>query len=218
MVRADKTGVVIADILINKLLGERGVTLVGFGLGARCIYACLMSLAERRAFGLVEAVVLMGTPAPSDARNWAAMRSAVAGRLVNVYSENDHLLAFLNRSASTQYGSSGLQAVRGAGDTENFDASNIIGSHLDYPFKIGDILSAIGWEDVVAEQIAVAHEVQAVVTDRVAKETAKELAWAGPRPNFSREASRLGREAASKAQHNAGVVRAVRAGATQHRS
>lgn len=219
MVRADKAGIVIADILINKLLGERGVTLIGFGLGARCIYACLMSLAERRAFGIVEAAVLMGTPSPSDARNWAAMRSAVAGRLVNVHSDNDHLLAFLNRSASTQYGVSGLQAIRGAGDTENFDASALVGSHLDYAFKVGDILSAIGWGDVMAEQIAVAHAVQAAVSDRVAKGTTDELPRAGPQPNFSGEASRLRRQAANKAQHNTAAVRAVRAGsATQHRS
>lgn len=52
--RADKAGLVLADALINKAQGERPVTLIGYSLGARLIYSCLMSLAERRAFGLVE--------------------------------------------------------------------------------------------------------------------------------------------------------------------
>lgn len=54
--RADKAGLVLADALINKAQGERPVTLIGYSLGARLIYSCLMSLAERRAFGLVESV------------------------------------------------------------------------------------------------------------------------------------------------------------------
>jgi hypothetical protein len=65
--RADKAGLILADALINKAQGERPVTLIGYSLGARLIYSCLLSLAERRAFGLVESAVLMGTPAPSDA-------------------------------------------------------------------------------------------------------------------------------------------------------
>merc|ERR1712093_142027 len=48
--RADKAGLVLADALINKAQGERPVTLIGYSLGARLIYSCLMSLAERRAF------------------------------------------------------------------------------------------------------------------------------------------------------------------------
>lgn len=52
--RADKAGLVLADALINRAQGERPVTLIGYSLGARLIYSCLMSLAERRAFGLVE--------------------------------------------------------------------------------------------------------------------------------------------------------------------
>merc|ERR1711939_108036 len=93
--RADKAGLVLADALINKAQGERPVTLIGYSLGARLIYSCLMSLAERRAFGLVESAVLIGAPAPSDAAVWRSMRSVVSGRLVNVYSENDYILAFL---------------------------------------------------------------------------------------------------------------------------
>jgi len=72
--RADKAGLVLADAIINKAQGERPVTLIGYSMGARLIYSCLMSLAERRAFGLVESAVLIGAPAPSDATVWRAIR------------------------------------------------------------------------------------------------------------------------------------------------
>ncbi|KAL8636796.1 MAG: hypothetical protein Q9228_005851 [Teloschistes exilis] len=58
--RSDKAGELLADALINKAQGERPVTLVGYSLGARVIYTCLMTLAKRKAFGLVESVALIG--------------------------------------------------------------------------------------------------------------------------------------------------------------
>ncbi|KAH0155550.1 DUF726-domain-containing protein, partial [Aureobasidium melanogenum] len=68
--RADKAGEVLADALINRAQGERPVTLVGYSLGARVIFTCLKSLAARKAFGLVENVVLLGAPTPSTAADW----------------------------------------------------------------------------------------------------------------------------------------------------
>ena len=55
--RSDKAGLVLADAIINRAQGRRPLTLVGFSLGARIIYTCLLSLAERGAFGLVENAV-----------------------------------------------------------------------------------------------------------------------------------------------------------------
>ena len=63
--RSEKAGEVLAEALINKVQGERPVTLVGYSLGARVIYSCLQKLAERKAFGLIENVVLVGAPCPS---------------------------------------------------------------------------------------------------------------------------------------------------------
>ncbi|KAK4892101.1 hypothetical protein LTR28_002375, partial [Elasticomyces elasticus] len=54
--RAEKAGEVLADALINKAQGERPVTLIGYSLGARVIYTCLKTLADHKAFGLVESV------------------------------------------------------------------------------------------------------------------------------------------------------------------
>jgi len=173
MVRADKAGLVLADAIMSKVQGERGVTLIGYSLGARVIYTCLMALAERRAFGLVENVVLMGTPAPSDGRVWTAIRSVVAGRVVNVFSENDYILAFLYRTSSIQFGVAGLQAIEGATGVESENATAIVSGHLRYQYLVGSILRNLGWEDVDLRQVAEDEETLALVEDRLENDKRK---------------------------------------------
>lgn len=152
--RAQKAGEVLADAIINKAQGERPVTLVGYGLGAKVIYTCLHNLAERKAFGLVESAVLIGSPTPSTPADWRMIRSVVAGRIVNVYSTNDYILAFLYRSSSFQYGVAGLQAIEGVKSVENVDVSDTVSSHTRYRYLTGRILRRIGFEDVDAEEFA----------------------------------------------------------------
>ena len=161
--RSDKAGKVLADAIINKAQGERPVTLVGYSLGARVIYSCLMSLAERKAFGLVESAVLIGAPTPSALSDWCVMRSVVAGRLINVYSENDYVLAFLYRTSSIQLGVAGLQKVEGLKGVENVDVSEKVSGHLRYRYLVGSILKKIGFEDVDAAEVAKEEEALAIV-------------------------------------------------------
>ncbi|KAL1999163.1 hypothetical protein VTN02DRAFT_4947 [Thermoascus thermophilus] len=151
--RADKAGEVLADALINKAQGERPVTLIGYSLGSRVIFSCLQSLAKRRAYGLVESAILMGSPIPSSTRHWRMMRTVVSGRLVNVFSENDSVLAFLYRTSSVQLGVAGLQRVEGLPGVENVDASDIISGHLRYQYLIGKILTIIAFEEIDAEEV-----------------------------------------------------------------
>ena len=151
--RADKAGEVLADALINKAQGERPVTLIGYSLGARVIYSCLMSLAKRRAFGLIESVVFIGAPMPSTTSDWRVMRSVVASRLVNIYSENDYVLGFLYRTSSIQYGIAGLQKIEGIPSVENVDVSETVSGHLRYRYLVGSILKKIGFEDIEMEAV-----------------------------------------------------------------
>lgn len=160
MVRAEKAGVVLADSIIRKVQGERGITLIGYSLGARVIYTCLMCLAEKRAFGLVESVVMMGTPAPSDSLVWCVLKSVVAGRLVNVYSETDYILGFLYRTSSIQYGVAGLQPIEGVIGVENVDVGSFVSGHLRYQSLVGSILKQIGWEDIDLKHVAQDEEGQ----------------------------------------------------------
>jgi hypothetical protein len=151
--RADKAGEILADALINKAQGERPVTLIGYSLGSRLIYSCLQSLCRRSAYGLVESVILMGSPTPSDGEAWRRIRSVVSGRVVNVFSENDSVLAFLYRTSSLQLGVAGLQPVEGVSGVENLDVSEKINGHLRYQYLLGSILTSVGLQDLDQSEI-----------------------------------------------------------------
>lgn len=158
--RSEKAGEVLADALINKAQGERPVTLVGYSLGARVICSCLKSLAERRAFGLVESVVLIGSPVPSNSNNWRVMRSVVSGKVINVYSENDYILAFLYRATSIQLGVAGLQAIKDVDGVDNINLTKEVSGHLRYPDLIGKILKRVGFDGIEVEDAHIEEETQ----------------------------------------------------------
>ena len=167
--RAEKAGAVLADALINRAQGERPVTLIGYSLGARVIYACLLSLAARRAFGLVDSVVMIGAPLPSESKDWRVMRSVVGGRLVNVFSENDYVLGFLYRTSSIQLGVAGLQKVDGVMGVENVDVSEKVSGHLRYRYLVGSILRKIGFEDVDIAEVEKEEEALRVMEEEERK-------------------------------------------------
>ncbi|KAF2865324.1 hypothetical protein BDV95DRAFT_586714 [Massariosphaeria phaeospora] len=171
--RADKAGEVLADALINKVQGERPVTLIGYSMGARLIFSCLRELAERKAFGLIESVVLLGSPCPSDAADWRKIRSVVSGRVVNVYSENDYILAFLYRTSSVQLGIAGLQPVRGVAGVQNIDVSSIVSGHLRYRYLTGSILKKIGFEDIDIKEVEKEESEMRAVEEMERKEREK---------------------------------------------
>ncbi|KAL4956874.1 hypothetical protein BDW69DRAFT_192042 [Aspergillus filifer] len=152
--RSDKAGEVLADAIISKVQGERPVTLIGYSLGSRVIYSCLQTLAKRHGYGLVETAILMGAPTPSDTPDWRRIRRVVSGRLVNVYSENDAVLAFLYRTSSLQLGVAGLQPIENVPGVENLDVSDIINGHLRYQFLVGRILRTVGLECISAREVA----------------------------------------------------------------
>ncbi|KAJ5105786.1 hypothetical protein NUU61_003133 [Penicillium alfredii] len=214
--RADKAGEVLADALINKVQGERPVTLIGYSLGSRLIFSCLQSLAKRGAYGIVESVILMGSPTPSNAEHWQRMRSVVTGRLVNVYSENDSVLAFLYRTSSLQLGIAGIQRVENVPGVENFDVSEMISGHLRYQYLLGNILSSIGLQDIDAQEVKreeaalvaedrrqeqerLHNEREAGVTDRDSS-TARETL--NSQNGFGGEDARLQKQVESRTQEN----------------
>ncbi|VBB71660.1 Putative protein of unknown function [Podospora comata] len=139
--RSEKAGEVLADALINKVQGERPVTLIGYSLGARVIYSCLRSLAKRRAFGLIDSVVFIGAPVPSNREHWQMMRTVVSGRIYNAYSENDYILAFLYRTTSVQMGVAGLQEIEHIEGVENLNLSEEVQGHMRYAGLIEKILA-----------------------------------------------------------------------------
>ncbi|KAL8829448.1 MAG: hypothetical protein Q9191_002013 [Dirinaria sp. TL-2023a] len=90
--RANAAGLILADSLIDRNLGARPITLVGFSLGSRVIFSCLRELANKGAFGLVQNVYLFGSPIVSNKDEYLRARMVVSGRFVNGYASNDWIL------------------------------------------------------------------------------------------------------------------------------
>lgn len=217
--RADKAGEVLADALINKAQGERPVSLIGYSLGARVIYTCLQTLARRRAFGLVESVVLIGAPTPSDTSDWRIVRSVVSNRLVNVYSENDYVLGFLYRTSSIQYGIAGLQKIEGLPGVENVDVSESVSGHLRYRYLIGHILQKIGFEGISAEEV---QKEEHALHKMDEEEKRKSDSEGGAKEGGEEEAAKMEREVQEKTDKGlvsstmSYVPKRLKRGKTQH--
>lgn len=93
--RANAAGLILADSLIDRNLGVRPITLVGFSLGSRVIFACLRELAVRGAVGLVQNVYLFGSPIVANKDEYLRARMVVSGRFVNGYASNDWILGMV---------------------------------------------------------------------------------------------------------------------------
>ncbi|KAI9040788.1 DUF726 domain protein [Aspergillus affinis] len=210
-VRSEKAGEVLADALISKVQGERSVTLIGYSLGSRVIFSCLQTLAKRRAYGLVESVVLMGSATPSNTEHWRRMRSVVSGRIVNVYSENDTVLALLYRTSSFQKGVAGLQPVHGVPGVENLDVSDIISGHLRYQFMVGHILRRVGLEsidkrEVIREEVALEEKDRRQEQERI-----RNKRRAGMDDNADEDSARRALETDQGAEEDARLQRQMQA-------
>ena len=92
MGRANAAGLILADSLIDRNLGARPITLVGFSLGARLIFSCLRELANKGAFGLIQNVYLFGSPIVNSKEEYLRAKTVVSGRFVNGYASNDWIL------------------------------------------------------------------------------------------------------------------------------
>jgi hypothetical protein len=149
--RADAAGLILADSIIDRNLGVRPITLVGFSLGARVIFSALKELARRGAVGLVQNVYLFGSPMVTKQDEWLKARSIVAGRFVNAYATNDWILGYLFRATS-----GGVMRVAGLSEVqiptiENFNVTNEVPGHMAYRAKMPILLRKVGWEVVSDE-------------------------------------------------------------------
>lgn len=92
MARADLAGLILADSLTDRNLGARPITLVGFSLGSRVIYACLRELAKKGQTSLIQNVYMFGAPIVSSKDEFLKCKTVVSGRFVNGYATNDWIL------------------------------------------------------------------------------------------------------------------------------
>lgn len=154
LARANAAGLILADSLIDRNLGKRPVTLLGYSLGARVIFACLKELGDKGAYGLVQNVYLFGSPVVANKDEYIRARSVVPGRFVNGYSSNDWILGYLFRATSGGIMRvAGLAPVEGIRGLENVDVTKLVNGHMDYRAAIPRLLKHVGWE-VLSEEFA----------------------------------------------------------------
>lgn len=154
LARAQAAGLVMADSLRDRNLGNRPITLLGFSLGARVIFSCLKELADKGAHGLIQNVYLIGSPIVANKDDYLKARSVVSGRFVNGYCKNDWILGYLFRATSGGIMRvSGLAPIEGIPGLENFDLTELVNGHMDYRAAMPRILREIGWE-VLDDQFA----------------------------------------------------------------
>jgi len=153
--RAWAAGLILADTLVKRKLGNRPATLVGYGLGARMIYSCLSELARQQKFGLVQDVFIFGTPVFYQKKDFAKVRAMVSGRFVNGYSRKDWILAFLFPAAKRYGNVIGLDCLpeqeTAAFHVENLDVSDEVDGHMNYRSKMPKLLKMCGFS-VLSEE------------------------------------------------------------------
>lgn len=143
--RAWAAGLVLADTLMAKNLGDRPITLVGFSLGSRVIYSCLVELAKHGAIGIVENVYLFGSPVVYKRDEMILARSVVSGRFINGYSNRDWILGYLFRATGGGLSTvAGISPIKNIPDIENVDCSEFVDGHMSYRKMMPKILKSVG--------------------------------------------------------------------------
>ena len=144
--RAKAAGGVLAQLLIQRHLGVRPITLIGFSLGARVIFYALLELAKSKAFGIVQDVFLLGATLTASQNAWCETRSVVSGRFVNAYARNDWVLNYLFRATSAGLSTvAGLRPVENVPGLENVDVTDKISGHMTYRTFMPLILDQLGF-------------------------------------------------------------------------
>ncbi|KAK4226907.1 hypothetical protein QBC38DRAFT_365393 [Podospora fimiseda] len=144
--RATMAGLILADSLIDRNLGTRPVTLVGYSLGSRVIFSCLKELAKKGAFGLIQNVYLFGSPVVFKQEEYLRARSVVSGRFVNGFNRNDWILGYLFRLTNGGIRRvAGLAPIDDVPGVENMDVSEFVIGHMDYRTAMPRLLRECGW-------------------------------------------------------------------------
>ncbi|KAF8899424.1 hypothetical protein BD779DRAFT_1795853 [Infundibulicybe gibba] len=177
--RAKAAGRVLADVLMQRHLGVRPITLIGFSLGARVIFYALLEIAKHKAFGIVQDVFLLGATLTVPSRIWCEARSIVSGRFVNGFARNDWVLNYLFRATGGGVGTvAGLRPVLDVPGLENVDVTDKISGHMSYRAFMPLILDQLGFPvsaDYFDEPVEPDFEGDRIVVKE--EETEKKKGW-----------------------------------------
>lgn len=124
--RAVKSGEALANVLEQRVVGSRPVTLVGFSLGARVVIEACLELEQRATaaaaedgtdpadhpnMSIVQDVIVFGAPVSGSLDLWRRVRRVASGRVVNGYTIADFVLRFMYRTVNLAWCVAGLGPV-----------------------------------------------------------------------------------------------------------
>lgn len=134
--RAKKAGKVLAQVLRDRVHGNRPVTLVGLGIGALVIFRALEILSQfPDTFGIVENVYLIGAAISThNVTKWSIARSLVSGRFVNAYCTKDWILGIIFRGLELSLTAAGVSSVDHS-NIENICLDDICNGYSSYEDK-----------------------------------------------------------------------------------
>ena len=144
--RARQAGEVLAEVLIQRYVGVRPISLIGFSLGARVCFYTLVALAKRKSFGVIQDCYLMGATVTASRKTWREIRGVVSGRFVNAYARNDWVLGYLYRATTGGLQTvAGLRPVEFVPDLENVDVTDLLAGHMSYRSLMPVLLKELGF-------------------------------------------------------------------------
>ncbi len=128
--RANKTGVVLADLLARTETDS--YVLVGHSLGARVMVVAAQALGTKPDAPRIEAVHLTGAAVGAKS-DWHTLTARVDDAVYNYHSANDNVLKYLYKVAEAGEPAAGLIGFQPCPPKlRNIDVSDTIGRHCDY--------------------------------------------------------------------------------------
>lgn len=128
--RADKTGVILADILARVEGGE--FVLMGHSLGARVMTVAAQNLGSRPNAPTVQEIRLFGAAIGAEG-DWHTLNSGVKQTAYNYFSRNDSVLKYFYTAAQLGQSPAGLGGFKNVlPKMKNIDVSAAIEGHSDY--------------------------------------------------------------------------------------
>lgn len=132
--RADKTGVVVGDLLART--DAASYVLIGHSLGARVMVVAAESLGSKPGGPRIESAHLLGA-AIGARSNWDSLTAAVDDVVYNYYSTNDKVLKFVYKTAQAGETAAGLIGFSPASSKlQNVDVSERVRTHFDYQNEV----------------------------------------------------------------------------------
>lgn len=126
--KAKQVGLDYAYPLLSAL-PEKQITLMGFSLGARVAYYIMRGWPQTADRRLKDVILLSGAVRRQADKNWSLHVENITGKLVNIYNEDDLVLAYVFKVPSLNRSPCGIKPIKEFHPRiENLNATHLIGS------------------------------------------------------------------------------------------